>query len=249
MTSSDAQVRHAWDRSADPVAAERLAGFSSALRTASLRAAELRRRAHVEPNKSEAWLLEALHALDHAHAELLAAQDEIHQRADELLHARVEHELEWQRYRDLFEAAPIAYLETDLRGNVIEANRRCCELLRIVPRQLQGKPLVVFIAQPDRQLFRQSLGLLALHSERAAIGLRLQPRRTCKLLSVRAEVAAVGDPAGQARALRWAFCLPGDIAPSTERSHPLAVLRLPDRSVRRIGKRPTAGRHRFRARK
>jgi PAS domain S-box-containing protein len=248
VTNPDARIRHACDRSADPVAADWMAGFVSALRVASLRASELRRRAHGEPHNSEAWLVEALHALDHAHAELLAAQDELNQRADELLNARVEHELEWLRYRDLFEAAPMAYVETDLQGNVIEANRRCCELLKITPAQLVDKPLVVFVTQGDRQLFRQSLSLLALRSERASVELHLLPRRTSDPIAVRAEIVAVGDPAGRTRAFRWAFSQTSDPVPA-QRAHPLTFLRLPDRGVRRIGKRPMPARHRLRGRK
>jgi PAS domain S-box-containing protein len=242
MTNPDVRIRHACDHSAEPASARRPAGFASALRLASVRAADLRRRADGEPHNSEAWLLEALHALDHAHAELLAAQDELYQRADELLSARVEHELEWQRYRDLFEAAPISYVETDMRGNVIEANRRCCELLNIAPRQIVDKPLVVYVAQADRPLFRQNLGLLAQRSERASLGLRLQPRHASELIAVLAQVAAV-ENTGRARAFRWAFCEPGDASgPAPTRPHPLAF-------VGRAGKHRVAARHRLRARK
>lgn len=238
MTDPDARIRQACGDSGSACAsAHRMSGLASALKLASGRAAELRRRAEGEPQENEAWLRQALHALDHAHAELMAAQEELNQRADELLTARVEHELEWLRYRDLFETAPISYLETDLRGNVIEANQRACALLNVGPAGLVDRPLIVYVALADRLRFRESLQLWESRVQRSSIGLRLQPRHTCDLIAVRAEVAAVDGNLGRRRAVRWAFSEVGEVARPAEQPQPSAFLTDSLRGARRFSRR------------
>jgi len=59
------------------------------------------------------------------------------------------------RYRSLFEQAPVAYLVTDrLFGVVSDANRRAAELLGAVRRFLIGRPLTTFVAGDDREDLR-----------------------------------------------------------------------------------------------
>lgn len=199
------RMRHNSDTSARLPAMERTATFDLAVRLAESRADQLRSRANGEPDTSLKLLTEALSALDHAHAELAAARDELHERADELLATRIERELEWARYRDLFEAAPIPYMETDTLGVVIEGNHRCCEFLNVLPAQLVGKPLAVFIAQSDRLLFRRTLHALSVGSRYESITVQLQPRGSSASFPTRAEISTVGALPGQARAIRCMF--------------------------------------------
>ena len=79
------------------------------------------------------------------------------------------------RYRSLFEQAPVAYLVTDRFAVVSDANRRAAELLGTVRRFLIGRPLAVFVDGDDRAGLRDRLG----HLQRPGVQtwrLRLQPR-------------------------------------------------------------------------
>jgi len=107
-----------------------------------------------------------------------------------------------ERYRSLFEQAPVAYLVTDRLGVVGEANRRAADLLGTDRRFLIGRPLTVFVAGDDRASFRDHLGRLqdpGVHSWE----LRVQPRRG-EQRTVAVAVEAVGPP-GRAAELRWAL--------------------------------------------
>jgi PAS domain-containing protein len=52
---------------------------------------------------------------------------------------------ERQRYADLFGLSPSAYLITDARGNVLEANAAAARLLEREARFLRGKPLALLL--------------------------------------------------------------------------------------------------------
>jgi PAS domain S-box-containing protein len=54
-----------------------------------------------------------------------------------------------ERYRSLFEQAPVAYLVTDRFAVVGDANRRAAGLLGTVPRFLIGRPLTMFVNGDD----------------------------------------------------------------------------------------------------
>ena len=66
-------------------------------------------------------------------------------------------EVERQRYRDLFEFAPDGYLVTDALGVIREANHAAVSLLNVPQHFLVGKPLVIFIVESERQVFRTNL--------------------------------------------------------------------------------------------
>lgn len=63
---------------------------------------------------------------------------------------------ERQRYQDLFEFAPDAYLITDPYGVIREANQAAANLLNCSQASLAGKPLVVLVSVDTRSKFRQS---------------------------------------------------------------------------------------------
>jgi PAS domain S-box-containing protein len=126
------------------------------------------------------WLLTAIHAVedvvqpkidarrkqkpdggaDGQDQELQICIEELRVAAEELANLRDNLEAERQRYAELFDFAPEAYLETDAHGNVREANRAAVELLRCPHEHLVGKPLVVFVAEDERRNFRAKLGAL-----------------------------------------------------------------------------------------
>ena len=87
-------------------------------------------------------------------------EEELRQQNEELLIAHEDAKLQQQRYEDLFEFAPDAYLVTDANGKIQEANRAASNLLGVSRKYLIGKPIFVFIAKPNCQSFRTQLNLL-----------------------------------------------------------------------------------------
>jgi PAS domain-containing protein len=77
-------------------------------------------------------------------------EEEVSARNVELLGDHDQLQARLDRYRSLFEQAPVAYLVTDRFGVVSDANRRAAELLGTVRRFLIGRPLAVFVDGDDR---------------------------------------------------------------------------------------------------
>jgi PAS domain S-box-containing protein len=98
--------------------------------------------------------------LAEAFQELSVSLVELQVADQELRSAREQLEAERQRYHDLFEFAPDAYLVTDAGGNIREANRATTTLLHRPQAQLAGKPLVTYVAVTDRRALRSRLGHL-----------------------------------------------------------------------------------------
>jgi PAS domain S-box-containing protein len=117
--------------------------------------------------------VEELHA---ALKELRVAGEELRQQHEELLASHVQLEQERQRYRDLFELAPDAYLVTDLRGIIKEANRSAARLFCITPEFLTGKALASYIDSRDRPRFRALLSDSDHPTERRTIPFQLRVR-------------------------------------------------------------------------
>jgi PAS domain S-box-containing protein len=106
-----------------------------------------------------------------------------------------------ERYRSLFELAPVAYLVTDGHGVVKEANRRAAGLLADVPGSLLGRPLTMFVAPEDRAGVRDRLRRLP-EGGSAGWRLRLRPDRRPPV-TVAATVEVAGGPPGRVTELRW----------------------------------------------
>jgi PAS domain S-box-containing protein len=125
----------------------------------------------------------------HQHLELLEDRERLQGRLD--------------RYRSLFERAPVAYLVTDRLGVVTEANRRAADLLGTVPQALAGQPLPAFVTGDDRAGFRDLLQRLGDGGAQAG-ELELQPGRGGPRPVA---VAVEACPAGQDGMveLRWAL--------------------------------------------
>lgn len=60
---------------------------------------------------------------------------------------------ESERYAEIFDYAPDAYVVTDAGGNIREANQAATELFRCARGELIGKPLGGFMAVEDRVAF------------------------------------------------------------------------------------------------
>jgi PAS domain S-box-containing protein len=69
--------------------------------------------------------------------------------------------LERDRYAELFELAPEAYLVTDPYGIILEANAAASRLLAVAAQSLRAKALDLFIPLEQRRVFRGRLAALA----------------------------------------------------------------------------------------
>jgi PAS domain S-box-containing protein len=134
--------------------------------------------------------------------QLRVADEELRQQNEELNAAHVEVDVERQRYRELFELAPDAYLVTSLAGIIGEANQSACRLLGIAPQFLTGKALAAYIASEDRPRFRALL-TESVHST----GTRTTPfrLRTRGGIRVYAELtfSVAHGPDGKPAGFRW----------------------------------------------
>lgn len=100
------------------------------------------------------FLQEALGELTQVLKELQAAGEGLIEGNDALVAAcrAVEAvEAERERYRNLFELAPVAYLVTTADGVIREANRAAGALLGVDPPALAGEPLMRFVAEEQRR--------------------------------------------------------------------------------------------------
>src|SRR5438270_9160960 len=62
-----------------------------------------------------------------------------------------------QRYADLYEFAPIAYLSLDRFGRIEESNPAAISLLERTRKQLLGVPFILRVVKEDSELFLRSL--------------------------------------------------------------------------------------------
>ncbi len=173
---------------------------------------------------SQQQAIEELHA---ALEELQVAHEELRRQNQELAAARAAAELERQRYEELFEFAPDAYLATDATGTIQHANRAAARLLGYSQASLIGKRLIVFVATENRRAFRSEL--LGFH---LSDGVREWKTRLCRrngeAFDAAGGVAAVRDAQGHVTAWGW---LLRDI---TERSRAAEALRLSEARHRAI---------------
>jgi len=221
--------------------------FSRELRAARARIAELQRRQGAAGGSSRRLLPEALAEVDVALEELAVTGQELREQTAELAVAREALEAERERYQELFQSAPVAYLVTDPLGGIREANRAAAELLQVRPGHLHGKPLADFVVYDDRWEFRVMLNRLRLGGEPRVeeSPLRLR-RRGGEAAAVLVTVAVVRDRQGAVRALRWLVRDPA----GTGGPEPLLVISI-DQAIRQAeaprrgpGPTPTSRRRR-----
>jgi len=134
--------------------------------------------------------------------ELATAEEELIRQNAELLAAHQQAQAERQRYSDLFEFAPDAYLVTDVNGHIQEANAAAGRSLNIARTDLIGKPLTVFIAESERQAFRSQLSQLGQLDRIQEWVVRFWPRTSMEF-DAELTVATVYNVAGKPIALRW----------------------------------------------
>lgn len=106
---------------------------------------------------------------------------------DDLTHER-------QHYLDFFEQADAAYLVTDPRGKILEANGAAVDLFDRRRADLRGKPLAALVSPEERREFRLRLQ-----------GLSRPAQWRCAFASQgrRIEVELRARPIPQARGIVW----------------------------------------------
>lgn len=169
--------------------------FSQQLKTTYRRAAQLYQHTKtISPeSETEAELLaQSLEELRTALEELHVAEEEILLQNQELAIARSQVEIERQRYCNLFEFAPDAYLVTDSLGVIREANRAAAKLLNIPQQRLIGKPLATYILAPEKQAFRTRLHQLGQNDSTQEWEIGICPRERAAI-DAAITVAAIGN--------------------------------------------------------
>jgi PAS domain S-box-containing protein len=156
------------------------------------------------PKPEISLLAEAIEEVSICLEELQISVEELQQQNEELLVTRIDLETERQRYQDLFNFAPDGYLVTDLYGIIQEANHAISTLLNLSPDFLVGKPLTVFVLEPESGKRNFHSLLLELHQCKEMRGkeIFMQPRQKtafCAELNVVTVLNSVGEPVG----LRW----------------------------------------------
>lgn len=135
-------------------------------------------------------------------AALAADHEELRQQNELLIETNNALAAQRQRYQELFEFAPDAYLVTDALGVIQEANRAAARILNVSQQLLVGKPLVVFV-QKERRLFRDQLDRLRqLDHGIKDWEVQFCPRdRECIIMAL--NVSIVRDCNGEINTLHW----------------------------------------------
>ena len=177
--------------------------FSKQLKATYNRAEKLYERAKINDwHESPVVVEESLEELRVALEELQVAEEELIQQNQELAIARNDIEIERQRYRDLFEFAPDAYLVTDEVGLIQEANRAAVTLLNISKNFLIRKPLINFIPVEERRQFRAKLHQLFQTDWMQEWEINILPRHGVSF-DAAVTVSAIRDLQGKPLGWRW----------------------------------------------
>ena len=150
--------------------------FSHKLKVLQQRVEVLRQRTTNGPAQLEQLLPETLDELHNTLAELHLLDEERRAQNEKLISRHQIAEMKHQRYLDLFDFAPGAYLVTDAAGIIQEANRAVAILLAVDTDELVDKSLAGFVAEADRHIFDTVLNRIMQLQQAEEWNLRLQPR-------------------------------------------------------------------------
>jgi PAS domain S-box-containing protein len=179
--------------------------FYQQIQAARLKAAQLYQRAGQKLVQQQELLMEGFEELNAALENLEIAQEELLQQYGELTTARELVGVERQRYEDLLEIVPNAYLVTDRKGIILEANHAAATLFNVPQRFLVGKPLACFVLKEERRVFITELNRLHQWNQRHGWEVCLQPRKG-NPVAASLTVTTVHDREGRRLALGWLVC-------------------------------------------
>ncbi|CAN5645804.1 hypothetical protein BH23GEM3_BH23GEM3_17730 [soil metagenome] len=167
-----------------------------------------RRLGELNDGATDSWLetsplvRETLEELGTTIEELTVSQEHLRVANEELALSRHAIEQEHERYRDLFDSAPEAYVVTDRFGTIREANRAAATLFGIEGRWLVGKPLTVYTADDDRAALHSWLARLPEENPIEERYVDICPRGGITV-PVAVTVSVVCDREGEVTGLRW----------------------------------------------
>jgi PAS domain S-box-containing protein len=145
---------------------------------------------------------ETMEELRTAFEELRVAEEELRQQNEELVAAHLQLDIERQRYLDLFELAPDAYISTDLVGVITEANHSSVRLLGLPQQTLAGRTLASYIVMEDRLRFRTLLSKRRGTDEAKTTTFRIQ-RRQSDPINAEFTYTIAHDYRGEPIGFRW----------------------------------------------
>ena len=137
-----------------------------------------------------------------AYEELTVAHEELRGLNEQLADASARIEQEGRRYQELFLAAPVPYIVTDVHGSVVEANDGASRLLHVTRARLRGKPLVVFVSDLSRRRLRRAILERRASPGTSSVRLKLTPRKSPPIFA-EATLSSVADTDGTVREIRW----------------------------------------------
>jgi PAS domain S-box-containing protein len=132
------------------------------------------------------------------------ALEEKQRRAEQ---ARTHHALREseERFRHLFEEAPVAYHEIDREGIMVRVNRVECELLGYPPEEILGRPVWAFVVPEQRELVRETVLRKMLVPYLPVVFEREWMRRDGTRLTVEMHESLILDAQGEVTAIRAAL--------------------------------------------
>lgn len=154
----------------------------------------LQRRAetHREPGT---LLTKALAELGTALEELRVAQEQLVEDRERLERLNVELRQQHEKYWQLFDDMPQAYLLTKTDSTIVEVNKAAAQLLNVSQRFLIGKTLSVFVCE-ERTQFLHDSARAASQDTPIDMSLKVRPRE-------RAPIAVSARVSGGNDSLRW----------------------------------------------
>ncbi|HEY8038184.1 MAG TPA: PAS domain-containing protein [Polyangiaceae bacterium] len=212
------------------LAGETAKRFEAEVRHLARRARELAARSaslRESPARDASDTIEALLGeLDARDAELALAETQLQEVSDAFLGALALLGRERTRSFDLFDAASSAYLVTDRRGVIDEANTAAARLFAVPHAAMSGRLVISFVARQDTRRFREWLLTLDAAADLHQTRVRLRPRGGAPFLATVA-VRFVPGLWGRSAGLRW--MMTPDVAAAAAPAHAV----MPSETLRR----------------
>lgn len=136
-----------------------------------------------------------------ASEELQVALEELRQQNQELLATQEKLVAQRQHSQDLFNLASNAYIQTDIRGSILQVNCAAAVLFNVKQELLIGQQLNDFV-NIDRPLFRNQLNRICHENLVQGWEIPLLPHKS-NPISVKVTVAVVPDSSAKAVVLNW----------------------------------------------